>query len=98
MKSRFGEKNGQGYPGKPSTRTDVQDIRARLKRNKPCNPQRMENMIQIKIIDIFPGNDVDLCVPFLIERLESGELFFLTIGQIWEIGEYEFSRHGTNEI
>ena len=50
----------------------------------------MQHMMEVKIFKILAGDDVDPCVPFLIEWLHRVELFLLDSRQRWKIFFNEF--------
>ena len=50
----------------------------------------MQYMIDIKVLNVFAGNDVDLFIPLAVQRFQAGKLFFLTKGKIGEIMRNDF--------
>lgn len=48
----------------------------------------MQHVINIQVVDVLAGYDVDLLVPFLVEREQLIELRFLLFREVWKILEY----------
>ena len=46
----------------------------RLVRQEPGECQRVHHVVQIEIVNVSSGDDVDACVPLSVERIESGQL------------------------
>jgi len=63
QKADLREKHGQRHTGKPAAGSYVDDGRTGLKTDEPGNGKRMQNVVEVKIIDILTGNDVYPGVP-----------------------------------
>ena len=46
----------------------------------------MKHMVDIQVIDVLAGDDVDLLIPVPVKRTEVGKLLMLFISKVWEIG------------
>ena len=49
----------------------------------------MDDVIDVKVIDILSGDDVDLFVPVGVQCQQLGELIFLLFRKIREVMEYD---------
>jgi hypothetical protein len=45
----------------------------------------VEHVVLVEIIDVFSRDDVNLLVPFMIERIELFKLRILPVGELWKI-------------
>ncbi len=42
-------------------------------------------MVDVKIFNVFAGDDIDLIIPFVIQWLKRSELFNLLLAELWKI-------------
>ena len=86
-KMTFGKHDGQGYAGKASARSDVENAGAGLEVDVLGDGQRMEHMMEIQVVDVLAGDDIDLRVPIAIKRVEGFKLLPLAGSECREIAE-----------
>src|SRR5882757_3331979 len=69
-----GEKDGQGYAGEASSCADVDDLHVFFKPEGSGDAQGVEDVFFVEAVDVLAGDDVDLVIPFFIQRFQGGEL------------------------
>src|SRR5690349_20251488 len=89
VKTCLGKKNRQRNSGKTATCANVEDTCPCLERRHPGDTERVQNMIDVKVIDVLPRYDVYLRIPFLAQRQEAGKLLFLKVSKVGEIRKYQ---------
>lgn len=79
------EQNRQWNTGETSTRTQIQYTCAGFEVQHASYPQRMQHMVQIQIVYILSGNDIDEGIPMCVQPSHLLELFALPFGQVGEV-------------
>src|SRR5258708_37188209 len=73
----FREKDGQGDAWETAAGTDIDHFHA-FSEFKGCGDgEGVQHMFLIEAVDVFAGNDIDLCIPVLVQFLQGGELLQL---------------------
>jgi len=90
------KENGEGHARKTTTCAEVEDMRAWLEADETTNGQRMEHMVFVEIIDILARDDINLLIPFMIQRIEGFKLRILLIGELGKILFNQF--HGAKIV
>ncbi|TND03205.1 MAG: hypothetical protein FD123_3988 [Bacteroidetes bacterium] len=80
VKMRLREKYGQRYAWKSPARAEVHHFFARAERMYFGDSQGMQDVPFVQLVDIFPGNHVDLRIPVRIKIAQRGKLFLLFSG------------------
>jgi hypothetical protein len=85
MKMRIREKDSHRYARKSTTCPGIQDFCIGQEFNDFSYAQRMQDMSQVQIVNVFPGNNIDPGIPSRIKRTELLKLTYLQTTQIWKI-------------
>ena len=81
----FRAENGQWDAGKSAACAYVHDGGAGAETNHLGDAQTVQHVVGVEIVDVLAGDDVDLGIPFSIERIEGFELLFLRLGEFGEV-------------
>ena len=85
VKRAVGEEDGQGHAGEAAAGAHVEHLAHRGKRHGFGDSQRVEHMMLVEMIHVFARDDVDMRIPFLVQRQQSGKLLTLPLCQFREI-------------
>jgi len=87
------KEDGERHTRESTACAEVENLGAWLEADKTTYSQRVEHVVFIEIIDILSGYDVNLLIPFMIERIELFKLRILLVGELGKILFNQF--HGT---
>jgi hypothetical protein len=85
VKMLFGKKNGQGDAGEAAAGTYIENFGARGPGKGRSDGEGMQDMLLIETANVLAGDDIDLFVPFPVNRLERRHLLQLQRGEVGEI-------------
>jgi len=85
MKTDLREKDCQWNARESTAGPGIKDFGTGYEINHFSNAQGMKNMPFIKVVNVFPGNDINLCIPFPVKRPELFKLFNLSFSKRGEI-------------
>ena len=85
MKAGVGKEDGQWDAGEAAAGADVDDVRTWFDGEGGGDGQGVQDMFGVEAIDVFAGDDVDLCVPVFIQLAKCGQLLDLDRGEVRKI-------------
>ena len=74
-----------GHTGETATGAEVENLRAGLEAYEAADSHGVKHMVLIQIIDILARDNVNLLIPFMIQRIQGFKLRILLVGELWEI-------------
>ena len=85
MEMNVGEHNRQRNAREATACAEVHDPCVWTEIDNLCYAKRMEDVVLIEVVNILAGDDVNLGIPIVIERIEGYESFTLLGCEVWEV-------------
>ena len=73
----FREEYGKWYAGETAAGADIKDLCLRSETDDAGNAKAMEHVMWVEIVDVLTADDVNLCIPFAVQGIQSLELLGL---------------------
>jgi hypothetical protein len=81
----LGKEDGKGDAGEAAAGAEIEETGAGTEGGHTGDGEGMEDMVEIEVVDVLTGDDVDLLVPLAVECVEGSELGLLLGGEMGEV-------------
>lgn len=73
----LGEEYGERYAGESATCAEVEDAGAGAEVDDLGDAEGVEDVVEVEVVNVLAGDDIDFGVPVFVKGLKRGELFTL---------------------